>query len=263
MPRLKKFAFSIALISIASAFSTSLGAQTVNAGTAEYFESKVRPILANNCFGCHGASALGGLRLDSSEAMIRGGKRGPALKPGDPDNSLMIQAIRQNDPALKMPQGGKLKDDEIAVLEEWVKAGAVWPKSAAPVTSKTESGKYVITPERKDFWSFQPLKNEPVPAVKDARWAKSDIDRFILARLEKDGLKPVGPASKHDLLRRATLDLVGLTPTPEEYAAFEKDTSPDAFAKVVDRLLASPHYGERWGRVGLEVARSGEDDYRS
>ena len=263
MPRLKKFAFSIALISIASAFSTSLGAQTVNAGTAEYFESKVRPILANNCFGCHGASALGGLRLDSSEAMIRGGKRGPALKPGDPDNSLMIQAIRQNDPALKMPQGGKLKDDEIAVLEEWVKAGAVWPKSAAPVTSKTESGKYVITPERKDFWSFQPLKNEPVPAVKDARWAKSDIDRFILARLEKDGLKPVGPASKHDLLRRATLDLVGLTPTPEEYAAFEKDTSPDAFAKVVDRLLASPHYGERWGRVWLDVARYGEDDYRS
>ena len=263
MPRSKQFAFSIALISIASAFSTSLGAQTVNAGTADYFESKVRPILANNCFGCHGASALGGLRLDSSEAMIKGGKRGTSLKPGDPDNSLMIQAIRQNDPALKMPQGGKLKDEDVKILEEWVKAGAVWPKSAAPVTSKVESGKYVITPERKAFWSFQPLKSEPVPAIKDVRWAKSDIDRFILARLEKDGLKPVGPASKHDLLRRATLDLIGLTPTPEEYAAFEKDTSPDAFAKVVDKLLASPHYGERWGRVWLDVARYGEDDYRS
>ena len=102
-----------------------------------------------------------------------------------------------------------------------------------------------------------------MPAVKDTKWAKTDIDRFVLARLEKEGLKPVGPATKHDLLRRATLDLTGLPPTPEEIAAFEKDNSPDAFAKVVDRLLASPHYGERWGRIWLDVARYGEDDYRS
>ncbi len=222
------------------------------------------PILANNCFGCHTNSALGGLRLDSPEAMLKGGKRGPAVVPGDPDKSLMITAVRQTDPALKMPQGGKLKDAEIADLEAWVKAGAVWPKSssAAAVTSNSD-GKYVITPERRAFWSFQPLKTEPIPAVKDPEWAKTDIDRFILARLEKEGLKPVGPAAKHDLLRRATLDLIGLAPTPEEYAAFEADKSPDAFAKVVDRLLASPHYGERWGRVWLDVARYGEDDYRS
>ena len=193
---------------------------------------------------------------------MKGGKRGASVVPGDPDKSLLIQAVRQTDRSLKMPQGGKLKDDDIATLEAWVKSGAVWPKSAAPVLSSS-NGKYVITPERRAFWSFLPLKTEPVPAVKDPKWAKTNIDRFVLARLEKEGLKPVGPASKHDLLRRATLDLIGLTPTPEEYAAFEKDASPDAFAKVVDRLLASPHYGERWGRVWLDVARYGEDDYRS
>ena len=124
-------------------------------------------------------------------------------------------------------------------------------------------GKYTISPERRAFWSFKPLEETPVPAVKDAKWAKTDIDRFVLARLEKEGLKPVGPATKLDLIRRATLDLIGLPPTPEEIAAFEKNKSPDAFAKVVDRLLASPHYGERWGRIWLDVARYGEDDYRS
>ncbi|HWE51141.1 MAG TPA: PSD1 and planctomycete cytochrome C domain-containing protein [Bryobacteraceae bacterium] len=234
------------------------------AGTPEFFETKVRPVLANNCFGCHTNSALGGLRLDSLDAMKKGGKRGTALVPGDPDKSLLITAIRQTDAALKMPAGGKLKDSEIADLTAWVKAGALWPKSdvissAAP----NPSGKYTISPERRAFWSFQPLAKTAVPPVKDAKWAKNDIDRFVLAKLEKEGLKPVGPATKVDLLRRATLDLTGLPPTPEEVEAFEKDASPEAFAKVVDRLLASPQYGERWGRMWLDVARYGEDDYRS
>jgi cytochrome c553 len=264
MSRSKHIAISASLICIATALPTFfLQAQTENAATPEYFETKVRPILANNCFGCHTSTALGGLRLDSSEAMLKGAKRGAAVVPGDPAKSLIIIAVKQTDSSMKMPQGGKLKDEDIAVLETWVKAGAVWPKTAATQVSAKSDGKYVITPERKAFWSFQPLKAVPVPAVKDPKWAKTDIDRFILARLEKEGLKPVGPAAKHDLLRRATLDLIGLAPTPEEYAAFEKDNSSDAFAKVVDRLLASPHYGERWGRVWLDVARYGEDDYRS
>ena len=237
--------------------------QAVNAGSPEFFENKVRPILANNCYGCHTNSALGGLRLDSLEAMKTGGKRGSSLAPGDPDNSLLIKAVRQTDPSLKMPSGGKLKDSEIADLEAWIKAGAVWPKSAAAPVVTGVGGKYVISPERKSFWSFQPLAKPALPVVADTKWAKTPIDRFVLARLEKEGLKPVGPANKHDLLRRATLDLTGLAPTPEDYAAFEKDASPDAFAKVVDRLLASPHYGERWGRIWLDVARYGEDDYRS
>ena len=253
------FIFVLVLVVVAS----PLAAQTVNAGAPEFFENKIRPILANNCFGCHTNSQLGGLRLDTLDAMKKGGKRGPAVVPGDPDKSLLIKAVRQTDPDLKMPYGGKLKAAEIADLEAWVKAGAAWPASTASAVTSSKDGKYVISPERRNFWSFLPLKSPPEPAVKDTKWPKTGIDRFVLARLEQDGIKPVGPASKHDLLRRAYLDLTGLPPTPEEETAFEKDSSPEAFAKVVDSLLASPHYGERWGRIWLDVARYGEDDYRS
>jgi hypothetical protein len=195
--------------------------------------------------------------------MKKGGKRGPALVPGDPDKSLLIKAVRQTDPDLKMPYGSKLKASEVATLEAWVKAGAAWPASSAAAATASKDGKYVISPERRNFWSFLPLKEPPEPAVKDKAWPKTGIDRFVLSRLEQEGLKPVHPATKHDLLRRAYLDLTGLPPNPEEQAAFAKDNSPDAFAKVVDRLLASPQYGERWGRIWLDVARYGEDDYRS
>ena len=240
----------------------SLPAQTTPAASTDFFETKIRPVLANNCYNCHGNSQLGGLRLDSRDGMLRGGKTGPSIVPGDAEKSLLVRAIRQTGSTLKMPQGGKLKDAEIEDIVAWVNAGAAWPKAAAN-TSAQNDGKYVIAPERRNFWSLQPLQEPKPPAVKDARWPKSAIDRFVLAHLEQQGLKQVKPASKHDLLRRATFDLTGLPPTPEEIAAFEKDTSPDAFAKVVDRLLASPHYGERWGRIWLDVARYGEDDYRS
>ncbi len=250
-------AFSFVAIAVAQAVAQS------PAAAPDYFELKIRPLLATNCYACHTDSALGGLRLDSRDAMLKGGGRGPSIVPGDPEKSILIQAVRQTDAKLKMPMGAKLKDSEVADLVAWVKAGAVWPKSATPITTTKTNGKYVIAPERRMFWSLQPLADPQPPAVKDARWPKSPIDKFILARLEKDGMKPVRPASKHDLLRRATLDLTGLPPTPEEIAAFDKDSSLDAFAKVVDRLLASPHYGERWGREWLDVARFGEDDYRS
>ncbi|MBL8209733.1 MAG: PSD1 domain-containing protein [Bryobacterales bacterium] len=206
---------------------------------------------------------MGGLRLDSAASLKKGGKRGAAVVAGDPDKSLLITAIRHSDPSLKMPMGNKLKPNEIADLEAWVKAGAVWPESKQPTMSSTGTAKDGIAPERRNFWSFQPFKELKPPQVKDTRWPKTDLDRFVLAKLEAEGLKPVRPASKRDLIRRATLGLTGLPPTPEEIAAFEKDTSPDAFAKVVDRLLESPHYGERWGRIWLDTARYGEDDYRS
>ncbi len=241
-------------------------AQTPDAASPDFFEAKIRPVLANSCYSCHADSKLGGLRLDSAEAMAKGGTRGPAIVAGDPDKSLLITAVRQTDPGLKMPMGGKLKDSEIADLTAWVKAGAVWPKTAAAAaapSAATSAAKYTIAPERKKFWSLLPLETPAAPKVKDAKWAKTEIDKFVLANLEKHGLKPVAPVSKHDLIRRATLDLTGLPPTPEETAAFEKDNSLDAFVKVVDRLLASPHYGERWGRIWLDVARYGEDDYRS
>jgi len=243
----------------------ALASPSDNAASPDFFETKVRPVLANNCYACHTTSAMGGLRLDSRDAILKGGGRGAAMVPGDPDKSLLITAIRQTDANLKMPQGGKLKDEEVEDIVAWVKAGAVWPASATTTATAAASptGGYVIPPERKKFWSLLPIQDVQAPAVKDARWPKTTIDRLVLAKLEKEGLKPVHPANKHDLLRRATLDLTGLPPTPDEIAAFDKDTSPDAFAKVVDRLLASPHYGERWGREWLDVARFGEDDYRS
>jgi uncharacterized membrane protein YgcG len=255
------FVTAFAVATVAHALASPSDA----AATADFFETKVRPVLANNCYGCHTGSAMGGLRLDSREGMLKGGGRGPAIVPGDAEKSLLITAIRQTDENLKMPQGGKLKAHEVEDLVAWVKVGAFWPAAAAaPATSAANpAGAYVIPPERRKFWSLLPIQDVQPPAVKDTRWPKTTIDRLVLAKLEKEGLHPVQPANKHDLLRRATLDLTGLPPTPEEYAAFDKDASPDAFAKVVDHLLASPHYGERWGRVWLDVARYGEDDYRS
>jgi hypothetical protein len=242
---------------------SALHAQT-DAASPDFFEIKIRPVLANSCYACHASTAMGGLRLDSRDAMLKGGSRGTAVVAGDPEKSLLITAVKQTDAKLKMPMGGKLKDSEIEDLVAWVKAGAMWPAAPAVVTSVTKTGdKYVIPAERKNFWSLVPLAEPKMPAVKDPRWGKTNIDTFVLAKLEKEGLRPVRAASRRDLIRRATLDLTGLPPTPEEITTFEKDTSPDAFAKVVDRLLASPHYGERWGRIWLDVARFGEDDYRS
>jgi hypothetical protein len=240
--------------------SAAMASGQTEAAAPDFFENKVRPILATNCYACHTNSQLGGVRLDSRAAMLKGGQTGAAIVPGDPDKSLLIQAVRQTG-ELKMPKGGKLKNEEIEVLVEWVRAGAVWPESAPVAAAKP--GAYVTRPEQRAFWSFQPNRNPPVPAVKDAAWPKTDIDRFVLARLEKEGLAPVRAADLRTLLRRVTLDLIGLPATLEEIQAFEKDSSPDAFAKAVDRLLASPEYGERWGRMWLDVARYGEDDYRS
>jgi hypothetical protein len=230
--------------------------------SADFFENKIRPILATQCFACHAASQLGGLRLDSREAMLKGGPAGPAVAPGDPDKSLIITAVQQTT-NLKMPKGAKLKPEEIAALKEWVKAGAAWPAAAAVKVVQPQGGGYVIRPEQRAFWSFQPLHPTPASALKNPDWAKTEIDRYILARLEQENLTPVAAADKRRLLRRASLDLTGLPPTPEDLDAIEKDNSRDAFAKVVDRLLESPQYGERWGRLWLDVARYGEDDYRS
>ena len=146
----------------------------------DFFETKVRPILATECFSCHTDSQLGGLRLDSRDAMLRGGKSGPAIVPGDADNSLIVIAIRQAG-ALKMPKGGKLMPDQIEAIAQWVRAGAVWPATGkTPVAAK---GELTIDPERRAFWSFQPLHPAPAPIVKNSRWPKTEIDRFVLARL--------------------------------------------------------------------------------
>jgi mono/diheme cytochrome c family protein len=223
----------------------------------EFFETSVRPVLATKCYACHTDAKSGGLQLDSLAHMLAGGKSGPAIKPGNAPDSLLMQAIRQTHPRLKMPPGGKLADDQIDAIGKWIQAGAVWPAIAS------KPSKYLITSEQRDFWSFRPVI-EPKPArVRDAKWVRNDIDRFVLAKLEDKGLAPVHEASRRTLIRRAYLDLSGLPPKPEEADAFIKDKSPDAFAKVVDQLLGSPRYGERWGRYWLDVARYSDDKLNS
>ncbi len=229
----------------------------------EFFETRIRPVLVNNCYACNTQSQLGGLRVDSRELLLKGGKSGPAIVPGQPEASLLVRAIRHSSEQLKMPMGGKLKEQEIADLTEWVKLGAPWPEGGKIIQAASSDGGFMIKPEQRAFWSFQPLRKPELPQVKDRSWVKNPIDQFILAQLEERGLKPVKAADKRTLIRRATLDLVGLPPKPEEVEAFVKDETPEAFAKVVDQLLASPHYGERWGRYWLDVARYGEDDVRS
>ncbi len=226
----------------------------------DFFENKVRPVLAENCYDCHTSAEMGGLRVDSRERLLQGGKSGAAIMPGDPDKSLLIQAVRQTGD-LKMPKGGKLKPEEVQALVDWIKAGAQWPETkagAAPPPAPTKA----ITPEQRAFWSFRPLREPAIPAVKERSWAKTNVDSFVLAKLESKGMKPVSPADRRTLIRRVTLDLTGLPPTPEEIDAFVADKSPNAYEKVVDRLLASPRYGERWGRHWLDVARYAEDDVR-
>ncbi|HET8548537.1 MAG TPA: PSD1 and planctomycete cytochrome C domain-containing protein [Bryobacteraceae bacterium] len=224
----------------------------------EDFETRVRPLLATKCWGCHGPSAMGGLRLDSREAMLKGGNSGPAVIPAKAAESLLVRAITHQHERLRMPPPGKLPENEIEALIKWIDAGAYWPAE-----TKAVSGKFVITPAQRAFWAFQPVKAPLVPQVRATGWPRNAIDRFVLARLEKEGLRPVRQADKRTLIRRATFDLIGLPPTPQEVDTFLHDTSADAFAKVVDRLLASPHYGERWGRYWLDVARYSDDRFNS
>ncbi|HEV3260230.1 MAG TPA: PSD1 and planctomycete cytochrome C domain-containing protein [Gemmataceae bacterium] len=230
----------------AAAFAASQP-PAANAQAVEFFEARVRPILADNCFSCHGEEKQkGGLRLDSRASALQGGDDGPVLVIGNPDKSVLIHAVRR-DGKLKMPPRRKLPPAAVATLTSWVKMGAPWPETKGAVTSRAAAWK--------KHWAFQPVRKPALPVVKNPAWIASPVDAFILARLEGKSLTPARPADRRTLIRRASFDLTGLPPTPEEIAAFEADPAPDAFAKVVDRLLASPHYGERWGRYWLDVAR--------
>jgi hypothetical protein len=222
-----------------------------------FFESKIRPLLAMHCYECHSANAKkigGGLLVDSRAGMLHGGDTEPPVVPGDTDASLLITAVRHTDPGLKMPPKKKLSAMEIADLETWVKLGMPDPRIEDTVTAV--KSKYAIDwKQSREFWSFRPVTSPAAPVVRDTAWPTNDIDRFVLSRLEREGLQPTGDAERATLIRRATYDLIGLPPTPEEIDAFVKDSSPNAFASVVDRLLASPRYGERWGRYWLDVVR--------
>lgn len=221
-----------------------------------FFETKIRPVLAERCLECHNSEdPENGLDLSSRAGMIRGGKLGPALKPGKPDQSLLISAI-QHDEFIKMPPREKLPSNQVVDFTQWVKMGAPWPDSEPESADAGASAQGIMpfTSKQLEHWAWRPLSHVKVPHSGNA-WAISPIDEFVLRQLQQHGLKPAPPADRRMLIRRATFDLTGLPPTPEETAAFVADDSPDAFAKVIDRLLASPRYGERWGRHWLDVAR--------
>jgi len=264
----------IALIASGSAMAADLTPEQT-----QFFETKVRPILSDKCYKCHSAEAgksKGGLTLDTKESTLKGGENGAAVKPGDTAGSLLLKAISYNDADLQMPpKGEKLSDAEIANLTQWVKMGAPDPRTGGTAIKGKLSG---LTDRARAHWSYQPIKKPEIPVVKNRAWCTTQIDAFVMQKLDEKGMAP-SPDLKDDvngretLLRRATYDLTGLPPTLKEINDFVVDPSPMpvAFAKVVDRLLASPHYGERWGRFWLDSARYADttgvrngtnDDYR-
>lgn len=222
----------------------------------EFFEKKVRPILVQHCQQCHGPEKQeSGLRVDSLEALVKGGEFGPAIVPGKVETSLLISAVNHGE-IVQMPPKTKLKQAIIDDLTAWVKMGAPWPNATvAPIPAPAITNKQLFTEEQKAFWAFQPPVAKPLPVVQNQDWCQSPLDTFVLAALEAKGVSPVPAAGKRTLIRRTTVDLLGIPPTPEEVEAFLKDESPEAFARVVDRLLASPLYGQRWARHWLDVAR--------
>jgi mono/diheme cytochrome c family protein len=215
----------------------------------EFFETKVRPVLAENCFSCHGPDKQkAGLRLDSRESLLKGAGGEPVVALGDPESSILIKAVRHEGDK-KMPPKGKLPAAAIEALTAWIKMGAPWPEAVAANTAGS------VAEVRDRHWAFQPVGKPALPAAADRGWVRTPIDAFVLAKLQAAGLHPSPPADRRTLIRRATLDLTGLPPDPADVEAFVSDQSPHAWAKVVDRLLASPRYGERWGRHWLDVAR--------
>jgi cytochrome c553 len=218
----------------------------------DFFENRIRPVLVNQCYRCHSAAdgkTKGGLALDSREGLFKGGDSGPAVVPGNPDKSPLIKAVRYTDANLQMPpKGEKLPDSTIADLVSWVRMGAPDPR-----TGKAKYG--TAAAARAQHWAWQPVKKLTPPKVSQEDWIANPIDAFVLAKLEEKNMKPSAPADRRTLIRRATFDLIGLPPSPEEVKAFVEDTSKDAYEKLIDRLLKSPHYGERWGRYWLDVAR--------
>lgn len=214
----------------------------------EFFEARVRPLLVEHCQRCHGAKKQeAGLRLDSRSALLKGGDSGPAAVAADPEKSLIISAVRHLN-GLEMPPGKKLENTDIEILERWVKAGLAWPEEPAVVGQNLQE-------LQARHWAFQPVQNVSLPDVKDPHWERTPVDRFVLAKLEQAGLAPSAPADRRTLIRRVTMDLTGLPPTSEEVASFVKDDAPDAYVRLVDRLLESPRYGEQWARHWLDVAR--------
>ena len=231
-----------------------------DAAGIEFFEKKIRPVLVKHCFECHSGeskSLKGSLRLDSRDTILRGGETGAALVAGKPDESLLLKALRYDD--VEMPPSGKLPNEVIADFRKWIELGAPDPRVASSSSMIANRASPIDIEAGKKFWSFQPPQRYRPPSVKQPDWIAMPLDGFVLAKLDEAGLSPSTPADRRTLIRRVTFDLIGLPPTPEEVEAFVADSSPDAYERLVERLLASPHYGERWARMWLDVMRFAED----
>jgi hypothetical protein len=238
-------------------------ANSPNSDQIDFFETKIRPLLANNCFACHSQKAnskgklKAGLYLDSHKGLIRGGDSGPAVSPGKPDQSRIVEAVLYRNEDMAMPPKGKLPEEQIALIRQWVEMGAPWPESDDEIVAKSSvnSEPYDWNKFRNEHWSFKKIQNPSPPQLQNDNWSKNPIDNFVFSRLKENQLTPNEPAITRNLIRRAYLDLIGIPPTPEQVNAFLNDKSPDAFLMVIDNLLESEHYGERWARHWLDVAR--------
>lgn len=261
------------LLVIAALVGGLASSEEIDLGKRQFFEKQIRPLLARRCFECHGPDTdqgEGGLRLDSLAGMLLGGDSGPAIRPGEPKASLLVLAINHDPSVTGMPPKTRLGRQEISLLSQWVGMGAPWPNAKLPTRPQNDAGGGEFTPEERSFWAFQPVVKPPLPAVTNSEWALASIDMFVLAGLEAAQLHPAPAADSRTLIRRATFDLLGIPPTADEVSAFEQESLRDpqlAFRKLIDRLLASPRYGERWGRHWLDVARyadsNGMDDNMS
>lgn len=240
----------------ATAAEETLQLRVATAEETEFFEKNVRPVLAKHCYSCHSRKAKtlhASLKLDSAHDLAKGGDSGTLLVPGNPDASLLIQAIRYGkDADYQMPPKGRMSDQEIAILTEWVQRGGFHP---ADSVSNPQPVSEIDIAAARNFWSFRPAQEQPLPTVSQSDWARQRLDHFVLAAMERENLSPTPEAERSRLLRRLSFDLIGLPPTPEEVAAFVEDKSPNAYERQVERLLASPHFGERWGRHWLDLAR--------
>ncbi len=234
-----------------------------SAAGAEFFEKHVRVILVDHCYECHsGSESSGGLLLDSRNDLLRGGDSGKAIVAGEIESSLLLEAVRYENPDLQMPPKNRLPDKQIAILEKWIALGAPYPRRTDPRSTDPRDAERTAASatgmsleEGRQFWSFRPIESPSEPIVKEKRWIQTPIDAFVLAKLEARGLTPSPPADRRTLIRRLSYDLIGLPPTAEEIDAFVNDESPTAYRRLVERLLASEQYGARWGRHWLDVAR--------
>ncbi len=256
---LQSFAWLVVAASVCLAPCRSQDVSPEAQRTAEdHFETHVRPVLAKHCIECHGGENYeAGLRLDNHDAVMKGGDSGPLLVAGNPDESRLIRVIRY-DGLTQMPPDGKMSDDEIALLENWIRDGAIWPEDrqdTSPATSTASPAPRTAAEWSQIHWAFQPVVEPQLPEVNDQAWLKSPLDAFVLHKLEAKGLSPSEVATRRELLRRLSFDLIGLPPTQQEISDFENDPSPDAWDRQIERLLGSPQYGERWARHWLDIAR--------